>query len=1025
MPSSFSLVSIACVRPSTRTSAALLCAFTLAGANAATCNWTGGSGDWHAPAKWSCAAVPTINDDVNIANLSGGTITLNAPAPMSTLNFTSFGTISGTGAMDVAGLATLVPISATTISTVGSRLPNASISTGSGIVFTLNDATLTADSFASLTAIRPVGSNGAAVLNVGARSIASLNVQQGNARFNAPVTITGNLNLSSGSLAATSGGVAQKITLATGATATLDGNSYLDADFVNNGTFTWTGTQSLSVSGNTSWTNNGTFNVQIISSSTTLTNGVTIGVNATKPFINYGTINFDHSGTVEFDWVPGLINHGTINANSGNLLFRWGNFEQYAGETRFNGGTFAGPPKCCNLDNYQIYLRGGKLSGSGTVVGGIENDGGIVVLDGALSVSNNYTQTVKGTLQVTVGGLTPVTDFGVMTLYSRPGVTSPGSVSLAGGVIVNHTAAFVPRSGDRFVVINGPGSSTGRTTTGSGNMSPTFAAFAAAGQVAIAEPANAVFVQARADASESTRGATNGYTVRIVNPTAAAIGVSAVNVQTSSLFTYQAGSTTGLTTANPFTFSNGATQTLSWNLSPQLMIPAGGSQTLRFNVNVGPSTPFARYKSSVTVGAATISEVAAIDVVPTSPATSMAITVNGGRQQSQGGTNQIMIARGGMASSSLGIRVRMACPPEREPCGPLLTVYVAQEFNGRYINVHQLTLDPDQSGLTAESLKSDRPKTGTDYGFWKGQIPGSGVMPGVPAKLFPDWGNHRHCIAYNGDGFGLYPIGCVTDGPPLGTPTLYDPSGLVTDAATSQPIVGASVALYRQMPGSPDTRTLTRDCRTIDTRAGGTGGVWTGAASDTGTFELPGFSPAQISPNLNPQLTGSDGRYAWDVVAGCWYVKVSAPGYVPKISALVGVPAPVTDLDITLQPAAACNLDLDGDGVVRPHTDGLLLARYIGNSVPNIDLTANARNPNSIVAASVIQNAVEAMRDGLSVDVDGDGVVNAKDAQLVMRALFGFRGAALTEGLSFASSARQAGADLRSWLTANCGLTLP
>lgn len=1025
MPASSLFFPASCLPAFARVCATLACTLTLTSAQAATCNWAGGSGDWHTPAKWSCAAVPTISDDVTIANLNGGTITINAPAAMATLNFSSYGTLTGTGAMNVAGLATFAPVSTTTLSTVGSRLPSASISTGSGIVFTLNDAALTADSFASLTAIRPAGSNGAAVLSVGARSIAMLDVQAGNLRFDAPVVVTGSLNLSSGRLATISGSVLQQLTLATGATATFNGNNYLEADFVNNGTVTWTGTQGLSVSGATQWTNNGVFNVQVVSPIATLDGGVTIGVNATRPFINYGTINFNHSGTIEFDWVPGLINHGTINAGSGNVLFRWGNFEQYAGETRFNGGTFAGPPKCCSLDNYQLLLRGGKLSGSGTVVGGIENDGGIVVLDGALSVSNTYTQTDKGTLQATIGGLTPVTDFGVMTVYSRPGVTSPGSINLAGGLIVNHSAGFIPRSGDRFVVINAPGNAMGRTTTGRGNMFPAFAAFAAAGQVAIAEPANALFVQARADAGESSPGAGNGYTVRIVNPTTAAIAVSAINVQTSSQFTYQAGSTTGITTANPFAFSNGATQTLGWNLFPQVMVPAGGTQTLHFNITAGVGTPFARYKSSVTVGSISISDVAAIDIVPTSPATSTAITVTGGRQQSQGGSNQIMIARGTLATSSLAIRVRMACPPEREPCGPLLGLYVAQEFNGRYINVHPLTLDPDQSGRGPDSDKSDRAKVATDYGFWKGQIPGSGVMPGVPEKLFPDWGNYRHCIAYNGDGFGLYPVGCVTDGPPLGTPTLYDPSGLVTDAVTSQPIVGASVALYRQMPGSPDTRTLTRDCRTIDTRAGGIGGVWTGAASDTGTFELPGFAPAQISPNLNPQLTGSDGRYAWDVVAGCWYVKVSAPGYVPKISALVGVPAPVTDLDIALQPAAACNLDLDGDGVVRPHTDALLLARYIGNSLPGMDLTANARNPASVVTASAIQGAVEAMRDGLSVDVDGDGVVNAKDAQLVMRALLGFRGAALTAGLSFTNSSRQSGADLRSWLTANCGLPLP
>ena len=51
-------------------------------ASAATCNWTGGSGDWHDPVKWSCGQVPTDLDDVTL-NLSsfGATVTINAPAP--------------------------------------------------------------------------------------------------------------------------------------------------------------------------------------------------------------------------------------------------------------------------------------------------------------------------------------------------------------------------------------------------------------------------------------------------------------------------------------------------------------------------------------------------------------------------------------------------------------------------------------------------------------------------------------------------------------------------------------------------------------------------------------------------------------------------------------------------------------------------------------------------------------------------------------------------------------------------------
>ena len=33
-----------------------------------------------------------------------------------------------------------------------------------------------------------------------------------------------------------------------------------------------------------------------------------------------------------------------------------------------------------------------------------------------------------------------------------------------------------------------------------------------------------------------------------------------------------------------------------------------------------------------------------------------------------------------------------------------------------------------------------------------------------------------------------------------------------------------------------------------------------------------------IAPNVNPQITGGDGRYQWDVAAGTYRVTVSAPG---------------------------------------------------------------------------------------------------------------------------------------------------
>ena len=140
-----------------------------------------------------------------------------------------------------------------------------------------------------------------------------------------------------------------------------------------------------------------------------------------------------------------------------------------------------------------------------------------------------------------------------------------------------------------------------------------------------------------------------------------------------------------------------------------------------------------------------------------------------------------------------------------------------------------------------------------------------------------------------------------------------------------------------------------------------------------------------------------------------------------QVTATAGLQSAVFVLRNTL----ACSLDLDDDGVVLAHTDALLLARYIANAIPNVDLTANAKNPTSIATASTIQAAVEAMRSGRFVDVDGDNVVDSKDAMIVLRALLGFRDTGLTSGLSLGTSTRQTGAQLRAWLVTNCGLTLP
>lgn len=138
-------------------------------------------------------------------------------------------------------------------------------------------------------------------------------------------------------------------------------------------------------------------------------------------------------------------------------------------------------------------------------------------------------------------------------------------------------------------------------------------------------------------------------------------------------------------------------------------------------------------------------------------------------------------------------------------------------------------------------------------------------------------------------------------------PTLefHDPSGQITDLQSGLPITGAVVTLYRIQGALPDSNGQTRDCRTIDTRGGSDWSKLPAADPLSGERINPlddvlkGIQ--QIQPQANPQVTGDEGRYAWDVVEGCWYVVVTAPGYATVISPLVGVPPAVTDLNLKME----------------------------------------------------------------------------------------------------------------------------
>jgi hypothetical protein len=167
-----------------------------------------------------------------------------------------------------------------------------------------------------------------------------------------------------------------KFTLANTAVMTIAdgaGGLVLYLPLINDGTITWLGTQSLTAGTKGSWTNNGTLDIR-----TTPAANVIFG-QASVPFTNTGTLHVNTNQEIRFDYQ--FLNYGQVLVNGGVLNLYWNNYTQWAGHTRLNGGNIAGLSKCCDLDNYPLYLYGGTLSGSGIITGGIENRGGTVMLD--------------------------------------------------------------------------------------------------------------------------------------------------------------------------------------------------------------------------------------------------------------------------------------------------------------------------------------------------------------------------------------------------------------------------------------------------------------------------------------------------------------------------------------------------------------------------------------------------------------------------------------------------------------------
>jgi len=151
-------------------------------------------------------------------------------------------------------------------------------------------------------------------------------------------------------------------------------------------------------------------------------------------------------------------------------------------------------------------------------------------------------------------------------------------------------------------------------------------------------------------------------------------------------------------------------------------------------------------------------------------------------------------------------------------------------------------------------------------------------------------------------------LGVTCDGehntPVVGDITLFEPSGLVSDAQTQEPVTDVTVMLHnvpgwKPKTGPDDDRPNTCESNLSKSE----GDPW----SQPAPTELGIIANADVkafTPDLPYQQTTVEGYYGWDVSYGCWYITVEAEGYESLTSPVVGAPPEVTDLDLALAPTA-------------------------------------------------------------------------------------------------------------------------
>jgi hypothetical protein len=129
------------------------------------------------------------------------------------------------------------------------------------------------------------------------------------------------------------------------------------------------------------------------------------------------------------------------------------------------------------------------------------------------------------------------------------------------------------------------------------------------------------------------------------------------------------------------------------------------------------------------------------------------------------------------------------------------------------------------------------------------------------------------------------------------------------------------------------------------------------------------------------------------------------------------------EADANETPLHECKLDFDGDDAKLAHTDALMLLRMT-RVTNHSSATSNVAFPSG--ATRTTWPAIRSYAMSGSQDIDGDGWRTMNDALIAVRAMLGFKGDALTEGIAFAhGTERKNATSLLDFLGARCGLAQP